>query len=81
MILTTYRIEKFNTGFAWVLTEGISGPEKKVVIHEYKPDGVLGWASQFATLDRALKFWDCLEENDFDPERALVNFKKNNAPD
>lgn len=81
MILTTYRVEKFNTGFSWVLTEGISGPEKKVVIHEYKPDGTLGWASQFSTLDRAFAFWKCLENNDFDTPRALLEFKMNNAPD
>lgn len=81
MILTAYRchtIEHRNT--YWVIIEGIAGPEKKVVIHEYK-DGILGWASQFADLDRALRFWDCLERNEFDPKYALKTFKLENDPE
>jgi len=81
MILTTYRchvIEHKET--FWVITEGIAGAEKKVVIHEYTK-GLLGWASQFTTLDRALRFWDCLERNDFDPKFALKTFKLENDPE
>lgn len=78
MILTTYRVHQIDENNFWYLTEGLasdSHESKKVVIHQVE-DGVIGWQSSFGRdTQAAFEFWRCLQNQDFDPDKALELFK------
>lgn len=75
MILTTYACvtlatnEDGTSSHFWVITEGIKGGDKKVVIHEVK-DSIIGWSSIFDDVTQAKMYWSFLVAAKFEPTKA-----------